>query len=199
MSRRKPRGLRPDEKDLWERFAKTTTPMDRPKPVRRSDVVEPAQKPVPPAPPEPIPKFTIGQKSAWKDAGHVLRPDVETHFSGQPLRMDRRTFDRMKRGKAAPDGRIDLHGKTADAARSALIAYLLSAHSQGKRLILVITGKGREAEDDGPIPARRGVIRSNLPHWLSTPPLSSVVLQTTPAHRRHGGSGAFYVYLRRSG
>jgi DNA-nicking Smr family endonuclease len=36
-----------------------------------------------------------------------------------------------------------------------------------------------------------------VPHWLSVPPLSGLVLQITPAHQSHGGGGAYYVYLRR--
>jgi DNA-nicking Smr family endonuclease len=36
-----------------------------------------------------------------------------------------------------------------------------------------------------------------VPGWLHLPPLGPAVLQVTEAHQRHGGSGAYYVYLRR--
>lgn len=111
--------------------------------------------------------------------------------------MDRATYQRMKRGKTRPEARIDLHGMTADAALSALSGFLFRAHASGKRLVLVITGKGRTALDDGPIPMRAGVLRQSLPDWVSRPPLSAIVMQATEAHQRHGGSGAFYLYLRR--
>lgn len=198
MARRGPRGLTAEDRALWDRVAQSATPLhDRPAP---SPVPKAKAKPQPdPAPPPaPLPAFRIGATASRSGTAIPAPPrDVADRFADQPLRMDAKAFARIKRGKAAPDGRIDLHGKTADAARSALTAYLLSAHARGARLILVITGKGRDPGGDGPIPARKGVLRESLPHWLSTPPLASVVLQTVPAHRKHGGAGAFYVYLKR--
>ncbi len=75
--------------------------------------------------------------------------------------------------------------------------FIMRAASEGKRLVLVITGKGKDRDEDGPIPIRRGVLRHQVPHWLSVPPLSQLVLQITAAHDRHGGGGAYYVYLKR--
>jgi DNA-nicking Smr family endonuclease len=111
--------------------------------------------------------------------------------------MDRKTFGRMTRGKLKPEARIDLHGMTLDRAHGALTRFILSAHANGKRLVLVITGKGKDRDDAGPIPVRYGVLKHQVPHWLTTPPLSSAVLQVMPAHISHGGGGAYYVYLRR--
>ena len=65
------------------------------------------------------------------------------------------------------------------------------------RHVLVITGKGKRGLDDGPIPQRQGVLRHQVPHWLRLPPLGAAVMQVTEAHLKHGGSGAYYVYLRR--
>ena len=64
--------------------------------------------------------------------------------------------------------------------------------------MLVVTGKGKDRDDGGPIPVRLGVLRHNVPQWLSTPPLAQIVLQVTEAHLKHGGGGAYYVYLRRN-
>ncbi len=63
--------------------------------------------------------------------------------------------------------------------------------------MLVITGKGKRSADPGPIPTPRGVLRHQVPQWLSMPPLAQAVLQITPAHLSHGGEGAYYVYLRK--
>jgi DNA-nicking Smr family endonuclease len=112
--------------------------------------------------------------------------------------MNKRTFSRMKRGKESPEGRIDLHGMTVAAAHVALTAYLLRSYAEGKRLVLVITGKGRSAKDSGPIPTPKGILRHQLPDWVSQPPLNQIVLQIAKAHQRHGGGGAYYVYLSRN-
>ncbi len=73
----------------------------------------------------------------------------------------------------------------------------MGQHSAGKRLLLVITGKGKLRDEDGPIPVRLGMLRHQVPEWLRLQPLAGVVLQVTQAHPIHGGSGAYYVYLRK--
>ena len=110
--------------------------------------------------------------------------------------MDRRRFEKMRRGRMEPEDRLDLHGMTSERAHSALTGFILSAALRDLRLVLVITGKGK-ADDSPHQPRRHGVLRHSLPHWLAAPPLIGHVLQVAPAHQRHGGAGAFYVYLRR--
>lgn len=110
--------------------------------------------------------------------------------------MDPKTHRRMAKGKMAPEARLDLHGLTLAAAHPELIRFILSSHADGRRLVLVITGKGKG--DHGPLPTRPGALRHQVPHWLHMPPLAPVVQQVTAAHHRHGGEGAYYVYLRRS-
>jgi len=189
---RKPRGLRPDEERLWQRVADTANPLDKPASKQRISVpikkpgVKPQQSPDSYKPPQ----FRVGETAS------TAMPRLATPRDG-PLRMDKKSFTKMKRGKTAPEARIDLHGMTAAAAHTALISFLLRSHDQGMRLVLVITGKGRSANDHGPIPQRVGVLRQQLPHWVSIPPLNRIVLQVSEAHQRHGGSGAFYVYLSR--
>jgi DNA-nicking Smr family endonuclease len=133
-----------------------------------------------------------------KPTTHITRVlSVSDQVKAASVRMDRKSFDQMKRGKLKPEGRIDLHGHTVDRAHPMLSRFILSAYADGKRLVLVITGKGKERDDGGPIPVRFGVLRHQVPQWLALPPLSSAVLQITQAHDRHGGGGAYYVYLRK--
>jgi DNA-nicking Smr family endonuclease len=61
-----------------------------------------------------------------------------------------------------------------------------------------VTGKGKQRDDGGPIPVRIGVLRHQVPQWLNNPPLSLAILQVTQAHVRHGGGGAYYVYLKKA-
>jgi DNA-nicking Smr family endonuclease len=137
--------------------------------------------------------FRIGEKS--KDIAH--RPSDTTSPKGVTPNMDKRNFQRLVRGKLDIDGRLDLHGMTQEQAKITLRHKLLQAHGRGKRLILVITGKGKQRTDEF---NRQivGVLRQNVPMWLRQSPLSSIVLEVTSAQQRHGGEGAFYVYLRRN-
>ncbi|WP_299846575.1 Smr/MutS family protein [uncultured Roseovarius sp.] len=191
MSRRK---LRPEELDLWRKVADTAQPMhpDRPMPAL------PLTDKNPPKPtPRPVEKFDLGGRSTGNAPKHDVLPGLPERLAKAPVKMDRKAFGKLKRGKLVPEGKIDLHGKTLDQAHPALTAFILASHAAGKRLVLVVTGKGKDRDDGGPIPVRLGVLRHNVPHWLSVPPLAQVVLQVTEAHLKHGGGGAYYVYLRR--
>ena len=86
---------------------------------------------------------------------------------------------------------------TLSQAHPVLMRFILDAHASGKRLVLVITGKGKDRDEGGPIPVRRGILRHQVPGWLHAPPLGALVLEIREAHLRHGGGGAYYVYLRK--
>ncbi|WP_415405114.1 Smr/MutS family protein [Tateyamaria sp. SN3-11] len=195
MSRRK---LRPDEEELWRKVVEKTDRLHPEKPLDPSDFVTTPQ----PKPRKTLPFVTMPQAvemPARRPSTSVsLTPTISDQVRSQPVQMDRKAFDQMKRGKLRPEGKLDLHGMTLDRAHPALTRFVLRAQAQGKRLVLVVTGKGKQRDDGGPIPVRFGVLRHQVPQWLATPPLSSAVLQVTEAHLRHGGSGAYYVYLRKA-
>ncbi|RKF13384.1 DNA mismatch repair protein MutS [Roseovarius spongiae] len=189
MSRRK---LRPEELALWRKVAETADPLTRdrpqPAPARPFSDPEPSSKP---KEQPPIAPFRVGERAEG------ALPGLTDRTVAMPVTMDKRAHTKLKRGKMKPEARIDLHGMTLDRAHGALTAFILRAHAQGKRLVLVITGKGKRSDQPGPIPVRQGVLRHNVPHWLQIPPLAQVVMQVSEAHGRHGGGGAYYVYLRR--
>lgn len=104
--------------------------------------------------------------------------------------IDRRTADRLRRGRLAIEARLDLHGRYQDDAHRALNEFVVASAGAGRRVLLVITGKGRVSEGGG-------VLRRNVPHWLRLAPCAPHVLAVVPAQPQHGGSGALYVMLRR--
>jgi DNA-nicking Smr family endonuclease len=144
-----------------------------------------------------LPTFTLGEKSR-KITAHNLAPSLPDSLQQAPLLMDAKAHARMTRGKLDPEARIDLHGMTLAQAHPELIHFILTSHSAGCRLVLVITGKGKAKPDHGPIPQRLGVLRHQVPLWLRQMPVAPCVLQITESHIRHGGGGAYYVYLRRT-
>ncbi len=195
MSRRR-KSLSPEDVELWHRVAATAIPLHK-KPIGRHPDLLPKPRQV--KPPLVLPDdFALGAVGRAPRTRIALQPTIEEAVAAHPLRMDPGTFRKMKRGKSEPEARIDLHGMTLAEAHPALIGFILRAQTAGYRLVLVITGKGRQAEDGGPIPQRMGALRHQAPHWLHTPPLGAAVQQIAPAHQRHGGAGAYYVYLRRS-
>ena len=107
-----------------------------------------------------------------------------------PGGVDRTTEERIRRGRIAVDGRIDLHGMTQAEAFPALLGFVETSARGGKRALLVITGKGAVSQGGG-------VLRRSVPGWLAASPLARRILTVAPAHLRHGGDGALYVLLRR--
>lgn len=192
---RKPRHLSPDERALWEHVTRAATPMSDTSAPLVPDTPTPVNKSAPPK--TPLPAFKLGSKVDHR-RDHDLLPALTESLRASPVQMDAKAHGKLKRGKLKPEARIDLHGMTVAEAHPALRSFILSEHVAGSRLVLVITGKGKLRDYEAPMPVRHGVLRHNVPQWLRLPPLNHVVLQITPANIRHGGDGAYYVYLRRT-
>ncbi|UYV37305.1 Smr/MutS family protein [Rhodobacteraceae bacterium D3-12] len=197
MTRRK---LSEEEIALWRKVSQTAerlhpegkpheAPIPKPKP-------KPSKRPIA-HPMAQMGGFEMGRAPS-KPGAHDLVPPVSERLATAPVKMDRKAHAKLKRGKMKPEGKLDLHGMTLDQAHPRLLSFILRAQADGKRLVLVITGKGKHRDEGGPIPVRYGVLRHQVPHWLSVPPLAQAVLQVAEAHLKHGGGGAYYVYLRRN-
>jgi DNA-nicking Smr family endonuclease len=157
---------------------------------------------------------TDEERALFEQGFKEARPLADPTSASKPARtakshethtgVDGRTAERLRRGTMEPDARLDLHGFTEAAAHGALITFLRSAQMRGHRLVLVVTGKGTRKPDpyapfDLELDARsRGVLKTAVPRWLKEPALAGIVADMREAHRKHGGAGALYVYLRKA-
>ena len=170
-----------EDKILWQRVTEHVTPMPgrlrktaAPTPARQSAktldgaLKKPQSRPVIAAPTSPA----------------TLAKPVDLR-QGDRAGLDQRTQRRLFRGDVPIERRLDLHGHTAARAQVRLQSFIEDAACSGCRCVLVITGKGA------------GVLQSHVPSWLKRAPLSGLVLALAQARWRDGGSGAFYVLLRR--
>ncbi len=107
--------------------------------------------------------------------------------------LGRRERSQLSKGKKAIEARLDLHGMTQARAHRALSGFLHQAHGDGLTFVLVITGKGKVGAE-----SERGVLRRQVPQWLSQPEFRMLVVGFEEAHIGHGGAGALYVRIRRS-
>lgn len=168
---KKQRDLTTDEKKLWRRVA-ASVKTRRQIPADVEDVEErPAPKRVVQSPP---PK--------------AVAPAPATRAKPAPAPQHRGNEKRVRRGKLEIGATFDLHGHTQDSGRAALVRFLRAAHRRGERTVIVITGVGRGGE---------GILKRRLPEWLADHDIRPLVSGYAPAHRAHGGSGAFYVFLKR--
>ena len=185
--------LSSEDLKLWDKVTGSTKPLDKKKPVvhdtppkknKLRSVIKPQRV---------SPKI----KTLSHSANEPFQKKVILENS-QKVKMDMKAFTKLKKGKLEPEDTLDLHGMTLETAFPALSSFISRAHSTQKRLVLVITGKGKNTDPGYAVPQRNGVLRSQVPIWLKEPRLSSLVLQIERAHHRHGGLGAFYIYLRRN-
>ncbi len=188
MTRRR---LRPEEVELWRKVTETTHRLYPDRPL--SEIPKPK--------PKPVKSPSLGFRGLDGNSGAIQwapKPDntpaFPAGFGHMPIQMDHKTHKKLSRGKLKPEAKIDLHGMTIDQAHPALTSFIFRAHRDKKRLVLVVTGKGRTSDPYG----RRGVLKHQVPQWLALPPIATAVLHITQAHVKHGGSGALYVYLKRS-
>ena len=120
----------------------------------------------------------------------------------QQAPLDPKTRQKLVRGQISIDARLDLHGMRQDEAHHRLVQFVDTSFRRGLRTVLVITGKGSGGGDVRPgryaMNEGRGVLRTNVPRWLAEPHLRARVWSVAEAGPRHGGSGAYYVMLRRN-
>jgi DNA-nicking Smr family endonuclease len=181
---RRKRALSEEERALWETIAKQVKPL-RKKPRTLKAPATPAEEVPARAKAAGSPKHPSAAQPA-----KILKLDKPPPLA--PL--GRRERSQLSRGRKEIDARLDLHGMTQTRAHRALLSFLQRASSHGLTFVLVITGKGRTVGPE----SERGVLRRQVPEWLSLPEFRTLVVGFEEAHIGHGGEGALYVRVRRA-
>jgi len=211
---------------LWRHVTKSVTPLEKEIHIgpalsgrQKSGISGPDADSGPDSSPDsslgPIPDLTPGGGANAGRRGPAAAPlNVPPVYeqggdksAGIQAGVDRRTEERLKKGRMQIEARLDLHGMTQVQAHAALADFTERCQRAGMRCVLVITGKGGSGKDrsgkdrpdkggrlpgDGP-----GILRRAVPEWLRQPPNGPRVLRFFPAKPRDGGEGALYVLLRR--
>ncbi|MGL4405081.1 MAG: Smr/MutS family protein [Notoacmeibacter sp.] len=177
MRRKKEHALAADDRILWEKVARTVTPLGPPRAA--------------------LPELEAVDFEALLEAPkiEVAKPEpVKTpskpKTAKSPEAIDEPIQRRIAKGKVAIEARIDLHGMTQDEAHFLLMSFIIRAAQRHLRTVLVITGKGRS-------PKSEGALKRAVPMWLSQPAFALHVSGYADAAQSHGGEGALYVRLRK--
>ncbi len=198
---RRKRPLTPDEERLWHQTMRDTKPLSEGERIGDKGDKGLAKRPKPQSRPHANSPQHLSHRSSMSQSGPSHTPQLPSLHN-----IDRSSAQKVRRGRIDVDGKVDLHGLRQAEAHDTLIRRLLSAQSRGKRIILVVTGKGRSATDrpwakeehDDPFTGRGGgVLKAQVPMWLSQEPLRGAIHSVQEAHPKHGGSGALYVFLKR--
>ena len=96
---------------------------------------------------------------------------------------------------------IDLHGYTLDAANKTIEDFINKAFLENVNKIIVVTGKGihSDNEKDPYVSKELGILKYSVPEFISNrTSLMSMINEITDAKIEDGGSGAFYIFLKRN-
>ncbi len=186
MSRR--RRVRDEEAALWRSVSQDVRPLrgETPKEPPPNETPDEPDAAVPEPPSAPAPRAAA---AAPRRAAPAALPPLS---AGTPAGLDKRAAQRLRRGQTRPEARLDLHGMTQKAAHAALARFIRGSRAEGRRCVLVITGKGSVASGLG------GVLRQMVPRWLNEPGLRREIIAISHAQPRDGGQGALYVLLKRT-
>lgn len=161
----------PTEEDieLWQRFTENVEPLE----------------------------YSISDQTLKKQSP---RPTKSLRSSGKkkpsPKSSEHSAKPRPKKGTVSVEATLDLHGLTQDQSHQHINSFIRAAHFQRKRCVLIITGKGTKDSDDKLWWEERGVLRVLVPQWLESSPNKERIQSYSPAHPKHGGQGALYVFLK---
>jgi DNA-nicking Smr family endonuclease len=181
MSVPKDKLLSSEDRILWGKVARSVTPLSgRAHEENQEELEQFAQlldAPLPPPQPSPSVALSAQKKPRQPHPQHTI---------------DRPTRTKLAKGRLPIEGKVDLHGMTQSEAHSLLLSFLHRAYADGRRHVLVVTGKGASMGSDG-------ILKRAVPEWLATPSFRALVSGYEQASRHHGGGGAIYVRVRRSG
>ncbi len=96
---------------------------------------------------------------------------------------------------------IDLHGFTLEQANKSVEEFILEGYSLGVHKLIIVTGKGLHSQTDkNPYVSKDlSILKYSVPEFIiHNKELMQLILEIKDANIEDGGSGAFYIYLKKN-
>ena len=96
---------------------------------------------------------------------------------------------------------IDLHGYTLDEANKVINNFIKNCYEKKVNKIIVVTGKGLHSENEkNPYVSKDlSILKHSIPEYISNnKSLMNVINEIKDAKIEDGGSGAFYIFLKKN-
>ncbi|MDH3799176.1 MAG: Smr/MutS family protein [Desulfobacterales bacterium] len=116
--------------------------------------------------------------------------DTPEYVEGIGYNVNREVAKRLHNGEFSIQGYIDLHGLSVESAREAFENFLKESIATGKRMVLIIHGRGLSS------PAKP-ILKTKVIKWLTTGRWRKWIIAFTSARLCDGGAGATYLLLRK--
>ena len=96
---------------------------------------------------------------------------------------------------------IDLHGYTLDEANKVIENFILNSYKKNIKKLIVVTGKGLHSQNEkNPYVSKDlSILKFSVPEFISkNKSLTNIIFEIKDAKIEDGGSGAFYIYLKKN-
>tara|TARA_B100001057_G_C22228300_1_gene710991 strand:+ start:165 stop:587 length:423 start_codon:yes stop_codon:yes gene_type:complete len=134
-----------------------------------------------------------------KDISNKDKKDWEKFVNSDEKLPNKDAKDKNK--KIFKTKSIDLHGYTLDEANITIEKFINKAFLENVNKLIVVTGKGLHSknEKDPYISKDLGILKYSVPEFISNNQnLMNIINEITDANIEDGGSGAFYIFLKKN-
>ena len=107
---------------------------------------------------------------------------------------------KLKQRSSIKTRSIDLHGHTLDDANKVINDFIENCYEEKVNKIIVVTGKGLHSknEKDPYVSKDLGILKYSIPNFLNNnTELMKMISNISGASINDGGSGAFYIFLKK--
>ena len=126
-------------------------------------------------------------KKAWKE------------FISKNESLPNKDFE-LNKEKFTKISRIDLHGYNLENANSKIEEFIIKSFDNKVSKIIVVTGKGLHSnvEKDPYISKDLSILKHSVPEFIkNNTELMEKIIEIKDADINEGGSGAFYIFLKK--
>ena len=95
---------------------------------------------------------------------------------------------------------LDLHGKTLDEANSIIENFIKKSYEDKVQKLIIVTGKGLHSNNDkDPYVSKDfGILKYSIPEFVrNNQDLMKIISNISEASVEDGGTGAFYIFLKK--
>ena len=127
------------------------------------------------------------------------KKDWQNFISGKD-KLPNKDF-KIKTGNTTKIRSIDLHGYTLEEANKAIERFIIKSFEEKVNKLIVVTGKGihSDVERDPYVSKDLSILKYSVPEFISNnQKLNNLINEITDAKIEDGGSGAFYVFLKKN-
>ncbi len=126
------------------------------------------------------------------------KKDWENFLSNKEVLKDKDLLELKE--KVIKTQSFDLHGFTLDEANKEIDHLIRQSYKNGTSKLIIVTGKGlhSEHEKDPYVSKDLGILRYSVPEYIkNNNELMSMIYEIKTADIEDGGSGAFYIFLKK--